>query len=250
MKSHHSCSTKTLFLGLFLVLGGSPATAAVLPVTDFEATDFTFTSLTIDGVEQTLLTGSTAALSSAASYYYPAASSSPLTGPGQADGAVSGLNYGNGAGNIAFGSIFQFGRVISNQDYIVVTDLANTADSPDNVGFRLVDASNAVVGTYSIDITSGQFGSALIPATSYTVRNNSNGNGIVTQNFVQFAVGFQLSDFTGAGDLSTVTGIEFFAGDNNAWDPSVVALATVPEPATGALLLLGAGLVLWRRRRV
>ncbi|MFA4944751.1 MAG: PEP-CTERM sorting domain-containing protein [Lentisphaeria bacterium] len=239
---------KALSLGVSLLLGGGHASAAVLAVTYYTDANGTFTSLTIGGTDYTDLTGSTASLTAADLYFYP--QGNPIfSGSGQANAAVSGLDYRTGAGNINFGSIFQFGRTITSQDHIVVTDLHNGA-AAETVGFQLVNASNTVLGTYAISITPAQFGSSLIPSSSYTTINNSTGAGVYTGPFDQYAVAFQLSDFTGTGDLSTATGIRFSSGTDNAWDPSVAGLAAVPEPSSLFLLGLGAALtgVLSRRR--
>jgi len=101
----------------------------------------------------------------------------------------------------------------------------------ESLSFQLVNSSNTVVGTYSISLTAAQFGSSnLIASATYPTISNS--TGASTGNvgpFGQRAVAFQLANFTGAGDLSTATGIRLSTG-NDSWDPSVVALAAMPEP--------------------
>ncbi|MFA7344548.1 MAG: glycoside hydrolase family 16 protein [Terrimicrobiaceae bacterium] len=218
---------KSLSLLVSLALGGGHASAAALAVTSYTDTNGTFTSLTIGGTAYTNLTGSTATLTGADTYFYP--QGNPIfSGAGQANAAASGLDYRTGAGNVDYGSLFQFGRTITSQDYIFVTELQNGA-ATETVGFQLVNASNTVLGSYSISITPGQFGSPLISSSSYTVISNGTGGGTYTGPFGQYAVAFRLSDFTGTGDLSTATGIRFSSGTNNAWDPSVVGLAAAPD---------------------
>jgi hypothetical protein len=237
---------KALSLGVSLVLGAGHASAAVFaPTTYTDDGAGTFTSLTINGTVYNDLTGCTAALTTPDTYFYTGTPT--LSGAAQANTAASGLDWRTGAGNVDIGSLFQFGRTITSQDRIFVTDL-HGGTATEGVGFQLVNSSNTVLGTYSISIASTSFGS-LITSNNYTVKNNSDGSGNTAQAFVQNAVSFQLSDFTGTGDLSTATGIRLSGGTANSWDPSVVGLAAVPEPSSLFLLGLGTVTVLSRRRR-
>ena len=237
---------KVLSLVLLLAMSGNSATAAVMAVSNYTATNYTFTSLTIGENIYSDLTGSTANVVADAGdlIYWMQGTTPAYSGTGNANTVASGLSYREGIGNINVGSTFQFGRTITSLDFIFLTDYGTT----EPVTFQLVNSSNTVLGTYSISITAAQFGTSdLIASTTYSTVFNSSGSGSdITGG--QRAVAFQLADFVGTGDLSTATGIRLSAQGDGV-DPSVVGLAAIPEPSSFLLLGLSGALLLLNRRQ-
>ncbi|MBC2602659.1 hypothetical protein [Puniceicoccus vermicola] len=229
------------------------------------------TSVTIGGIQYTNLTGSTANLNISSSqssgtllglWINDAPTEPPRFDPtglnpanatdrqnmyDQISGGVSGLSNFEGAANILDDSFFQFDRTITAGDRIFIFDMG----TGDDVTFELVDSIGNAIGDYTITLTAASFGGGL---TSFdrvrTIRGDFVNSEVGT--VTSFAgASFQLSDFSGTtGDLSQATGLRS-VGNSNI-DPSLIGLASIPEPSASAMIfgvLCGAAVIFIRRSK-
>lgn len=210
--------------------------------------NYGLTSVTIGGTTYTDLTGASAEIVNGSNgirgLWYDVTSDLTIA---TLDAASSGLNYRDAAANLHEESTFQFGKTIQATDQIFLFDIG----SGDPVTFSLLNSAGANVGDYTIEFVAGDFNSVdlIAPLTLDAVYTGDViGTGIGPLG--QRSIAFQLSDFIGtSGDLTTVTGMKIFDGDKRL-DPTVVGLASIPEPGTCALLAgLAALTVIAMRRR-
>ncbi|MDP0497321.1 MAG: PEP-CTERM sorting domain-containing protein [Verrucomicrobiota bacterium JB024] len=229
-----------------------PASAAVQGVSAMtDDGNYGLTSVTIGGIEYTDLSGSAATVNVASSGTgYIAgwiANTTPALTRATIDAETSGLNYRAGAMNVLSGSSFQFGKVITETDQIFIFDFG----SGDAMALQLINSSGEVVGNYSLSISAAAFdGPNLVLYSGIDTLLADNTTTLVPINNER-AVAFQLSDFSGTiGDLSTATGIRL--SSNSAIDPTIVGLASIPEPSAMGMGLLGlliVAVVLRKRQR-
>lgn len=150
--------------------------------------------------------------------------------------AASGLSANDGVNNLTMGN-FQLavGTVFNaNLRFFIVESTATSSTARDPTTVTLINAANTQAGTYTL---------LLAPANFTSTPANTTNTALATLTGVQSKLGgvtFSLTDFTGTGDLSTVTG--FALNGNNQLDPNVVGAFVVPEP--GTTCFVAAGLVL------
>lgn len=148
--------------------------------------------------------------------------SSVGTAPATSAGAVTGLSANDAVNNLSSGN-FQFtGFPIDNTTRFLIvetTPVASTIGDPATV--TLLDSSNNKVGTYTLNLTASQFTTIAAGATSTALATVTftSYTGSAAQKYGGLT--FALSDFSGTGDLSTVTGISIVSG---TLDPVVVAV--------------------------
>jgi len=197
--------------------------------------DATLTSITVDGVIYSSLTGATSVFAAGETFWVG-------TTPANDSASMVGLTASAGLLNLSAASTFQLGSgFTANTRFFLIEASGNFADLGDPATITLINASNAVVGDYSYSLLKESFGVSLGSSTA-----NREGGGTV--GLALSGVSFSLADFIGTtGDLSTVTGIRINSG--SGLDPAVVGLYTVPEPSRALLFLCGAGLLMMRRRR-
>lgn len=232
----------------------SPLLATVNGVSALtEDGNYNLTSITIGGTQYTDLTGSDADVVWVSGGAYAAwiSDTADVASPAEVNPNVSGLNYRVVATGVGAGSEFQFGRVIEASDQIFIMDWG----LGDPLDLELVDSSGLAVGDYTLSLTAGQYGGALVSNIATFDLLLNGGTSISRDNaFNQsaVAVAFSFTDFTEntAGDLSQVTGIRLTS--NSGLDVAMVGLATIPEPSASATLF-GMAVVLFvcvsRRKR-
>ncbi len=219
--------------------------AAVLPVTDVTInpspagdlnTNATITSITVDGVTY-------ADLESITGVTFPGNPErvwgQNAADPGSDEAAVLGLNYGTGVLNVGANTNFQYGRTLAPDELLFIIRDGKASES---ITLRLIDASNALVGSYALNIGSGEFQNTF--SKQVDLKRESGGN---LNNRDRTGESFRLSDFTGTGDLSTVTGFRVTT-NGSTFDVAAVGVV-VPEPTSLALVAVGCLCVFPRRRR-
>jgi hypothetical protein len=161
------------------------------------------------------------------------------TAPSSTDQAVSGLTVNDGINNLSAtttGNNFQLGGPInSNTRFFIIESAPVSGTIGDPVTVTLINASNATVGTYTLSLTASQFTSSVAGNSSTALATLQYTSGVPANTANPSKLGgvtFSLADFTGSGDLSTVTGIRL--SSNDALDPNVVGSFSVPLPITDA----------------
>ena len=113
----------------------------------------------------------------------------------------------------------------------------------------MIDATNNVVGTYSLALAVANFGGTLA-TLNYTSGVDSL-TGSPNIGSVQSKLGgvtFSLADL-GVTDFATISSVTGIRITSTTLDPNVVGTYTVPEPSTAMLLASACGLGLCRRSR-
>lgn len=180
------------------------------------------------------------------------------TAPADANAAVTGLSANDGVNNLQSGN-FQFGLgsggFTANTRFFILESTPQSSTAGDPTEIRLLDSSNAVVGSFLLSLTAANFTNtpANTTNTSLATVSYTAGQGNLVQKLA--GVSFSLADLgvTNIGAVAAATGIRIVspgaAGGAAILDPNVVGLYSVPEPGTCVLLGLGLGSVLLRRRR-
>ena len=244
------------FASLLLAWPLCNASAAVLPISDATYSgaftpgtpenitgDTTLTGLTTTEGTFTGLLGATA--NSVTTQQIP---SSVGTAPANSNVAASGLSANDGVNNLntgyfqlATGTLFN-----ANLRFFIIESTPTSSTAGDPTTVTLINAANVQVGTFSLTLTAANFTATAANTTNTALATLSYTSGVGSLiGGVQSKLGgvtFSLTDFTGAGDLSTVTG--FMLNGNNQLDPNVVGAYVVPEPSAvgwtvAGLVLLG-----------
>lgn len=170
--------------------------------------------------------------------------------------AVSGLTVNNAVNNLSTGN-FQFGlgagRFNADTRFFIIENTPVSSTSGDPTTVQLLDASNAVVGSFSLSILASHFTGTAANTTNTSLATITYTSG--TGNLVGKlgGVAFSLADLgvTDYSAISTATGIRLTSA--SLLDPSVVGVySPIPEPGSIAALAGLAGLasaVLRRKRR-
>jgi hypothetical protein len=161
------------------------------------------------------------------------------TAPASKDLAVTGLSVNDGINNLSAtttGNNFQLGgSFTSSTRFFIIESTLVSSTIGDPVTVTLINSSNATVGTYTLSLTASQFTSSVAGNTSTALATLQYTAGVANNTAAPSKLGgvtFSLADFTGSGDLSTVTGIRLSSSD--ALDPNVVGVFSVPLPITDA----------------
>ncbi len=245
MTKIHKTLTATIaavFLSSFSVAAVAPITAATYSssVAGTLTDPVSFTSITVGGQVYTNLEYGTPSFTEgfATEYYYtdgedPASQTATLSTNILTDGVL----------NIPGGLVINFGREITAQDLIFVTELT-TGGNGEALAMGLTDSSNGIISGTAVHFGNTGAGAGdlldmdvIRTSNDSTIDANLRGSGVF------------LSDFNSPG-ATAPHGIYFSFSSEGELDPSVVGLATVPEPTSLALTLLFAGLfVVGVRRR-
>jgi hypothetical protein len=232
---------------LFVMASALGATASAAPITSAAfspapaspATDPTsFSRITVDGVDYTSFTYGTASGTAGQDQYFY----TPQDDPGGELAALGGSVVTDGVLNIQENTKIRFGRAITADEVIFITDLETSSDTvrDDDLGLGLLDSNgNVIVGTATVFSNIGSGGSNLLTFDAV------GSNGASLSGAKLYGAAFKLSDFGYSG--TAAHGIYF--SSSQALDPSIAGLAAVPEPASAALIALAAPALLARRRR-
>ncbi len=162
------------------------------------------------------------------------------------------------AGLLNIGTIdFDFETAVGTSDWFFLSDSVGSTES---ITIRPLDASGNLIGSYSLTLDTSTWGLGeslsnpdFTGTNQWLLDHGADENNQTVNNNVASIVGitFQLSDFTGDSISldGVVQGIRIEGG--GAFDPSVVGLASIPEPSTTAILLglTMLGLTCVRRKR-
>lgn len=245
MKPRHATSAALLALSLAAV-----AQAAPLAITNIALSGSfnTGTPETITGAATitsfTTSEGTFSGLIGATANSVSATNSPYYIGPGPAPTAntdatsVSGLSVNDAANNFASGN-FQFTGLALNSStrFFILENTPVSSTSGDNTTVQLINASNTVVGSFSLAILASNFTSTAANNTSNALATVTYTNG--TGNLVGKlgGVSFSFADLgvTDFAAISSVTGLRITSA--NLLDPSVVgATSAIPEPGSFAAL--------------
>ncbi len=152
------------------------------------------------------------------------------TDPGSRDAAVTDLDLTTGVFNPGSGVIHQL--TVSAGDMIY---LFGGQDNPNAI--TAVDAAGAAI---SDPLALGDWADLL----DVTVNNNGDTGFIITRSVGGVIIAVDDFVFTDGNDVSDYAG---FTVSNSNWDPIDFGLAAVPEPATLALMGIGAVMMLKRK---
>ena len=157
------------------------------------------------------------------------------TVPANANAASTGLSIHDGANNLNVGN-FQFGTVFTSKTRFFIVDSTPTSTAlGDDATVTLINASNQVVGSYSLALLASDFtasaagnASTALATVSYTSGVASlTGNPAGSVQSKLGGVSFSLADLgvTDVASVSTATGLRISSA---TLDPNVVGLYTVP----------------------
>ncbi len=142
----------------------------------------------------------------------------------------------------------------------VIAGTASRTGLPNNIYARRFSASNTIVPSYFSSTTVSSYSTSTRPATgrllAYSTTSTSGGSFRGTRGFlgVQFeklaaSTHYGWIDLAVSADASTIT-IYAWGWDDGLGGSHIPNLAATPEPASLALLAMGAGgVVAWRKRR-
>ncbi|WFB34981.1 PEP-CTERM sorting domain-containing protein [Kiritimatiellota bacterium B12222] len=238
-----TATVAAIFLSSVSMAAVAPITAATFSgsVAGTVTDPVSFTSITVGGQVYSNLEYGTASYTGTLTnqYYYTAGED-----PGTNLAALSNNILTDGILNIPRYLSVNFGRAITSEDLIFVTELASNG-AGETLALGLIDSSNERISGTAVlfgDVGAGGPGDLF---TMNVLRSSGDNdiNGVGVQGSGMF-----LSDFGSPG--STVPyGIYFSNSSENELDPSVVGLATIPEPSSIALVLVFAGVFVIRARR-
>ncbi|MDA3874039.1 MAG: hypothetical protein PF795_08765 [Kiritimatiellae bacterium] len=147
------------------------------------------------------------------------------TNPGSMDAALTGLRISDGVANVTTGSLVRFGSQVNASSTFFLFEI----NRDDNVQLQMIDSGDNVIGTYSLNLSAGSYGSTVF--TNQTPNNNTGGQASNDQTLG--GATFTLADFSGSGDTSDFAGFRFSAGGQE--DVAVVG-AIIPEASSLALM--------------
>ena len=206
----------------------APITAATYdqPVVGTMTDPVSFTSITVSGQTYSNFEYGTAIIGGAPGYYFTDGEDPSSTGA-----ALSNSILTDGVLNITHSTTkVNFGRVITAQDLIFVTELV-TSGTGETLAMGLIDSDgNNIAGTA---VNFGNVGAGSGDLFAFSAERSSAGSTITA---TLRGSGVFLSDFNSAGGTDAY-GIYFSNSSGDVLDPSVVGIATVPEPAAYTLLL-------------
>ncbi|MDQ8209422.1 hypothetical protein QEH52_17985 [Coraliomargarita sp. SDUM461003] len=239
---------KTLVIAATAVALSSISNAAVAPITAATydvpivgtMTDpVSFTSITVSGQTYSNFEYGTGIIGSTPGYYFTDGED-----PSSAVAALSNSILTDGVLNITHGTTkVNFGRVITAQDLIFVTELV-TSGTGETLAMGLIDSSgNNIAGTA---VNFGNVGAGSGDLFAFSAERSTAGS---TISATLRGSGVFLSDFNSTGGTDAY-GIYFSDSSGGVLDPSVVGIATVPEPSAYATLasLFAFALVGYRRK--
>jgi hypothetical protein len=175
-------------------------------------------------------------------------SSAPSASLANINNAGSTFNFAYTPLNLGAGSIYQFGRVIDEDDIIFILEWEAAEDSTQELA--LVDSSGAVIEGYSFSFDIDTAFSDELYNHSGGMAYNGGSAGIAANVDSLAGLSISLSDFTGteAGDLSSATGIIIV--NSASLDAAMIGLVSIPEPSSFALVLGFASFCLLSMRRL
>ncbi|WP_223633202.1 cell division protein FtsK [Corallococcus sp. EGB] len=155
--------------------------------------------------------------------------------PANANAAATGLSIHDGANNLNTGN-FQFGTAFTAKTRFFIIDSTLTSATPgDDATVTLINASNQIVGSYSLALLASDFTGSAAGNTSTALATVSYTSGVASLTgdpvgTVQSKLGgvsFSLADLgvTDVANISTATGLRISSA---TLDPNVVGLYTVP----------------------
>ncbi|MFW6059156.1 MAG: hypothetical protein ACODAQ_03190 [Phycisphaeraceae bacterium] len=171
------------------------------------------------------------------------ADSSEIDGTASITGANA-LDLGHGILSIStidvqFGTVLQGAGGSGNDIFIF------EVRGDEQLTIKPLDDSGSPIGDFSLSISDTDWGDT---GSDRTVNTENVGNGVIGPYSHDVAgVAFDLSDFTGTGELAGVTGLRI-TDSAGSFGTSVVGY-TVPEPASATLLVVGGLVLLMPRRR-
>ncbi|NNC14327.1 cell division protein FtsK [Corallococcus exiguus] len=157
------------------------------------------------------------------------------TVPANANAASTGLSIHDGTNNLNAGH-FQFGAAFTTKTRFFIVDSTPTSTTlGDDATVTLINASNQVVGSYSLALLASDFTSSAAGNTSTALATVSYTSGVASLTGNQLGtvqsklggVSFSLADLgvTDVASISTATGLRISSA---TLDPNVVGLYTVP----------------------
>jgi hypothetical protein len=171
--------------------------------------------------------------------YYGWDPSTGDTGASEGTDSLLGLNVSTGLFGSGTITAVNFGQVVDTDAVFFLTEFLASGANDDTITLVALDIKGEVIGDYSLSILEMDWGEAVL---SQNIAGAGNFSGYIR------GVSFLLSDFVGTtGDLSTIAGLSIIS--NSGADISVIGFATVPEPASVALLLAGFALLATGMRR-
>ncbi len=156
---------------------------------------------------------------------FPVNESAPASGLAA---VTDGLNATTGVANIGDGVNFFFGQNVDGANLFFVD-----YGGGDATLVRPIDGAGALIGDFTLNTLAGDL-------TQFAIMNRANGGIDPLRGLV-----FNTSDFIGTGALTGVEGIRLASA---GLDVMAVGVAAVPEPSSLALVFLGFGVALLRRR--
>ena len=234
-----------LFASATLLLLGMPLVGAPLPITDATYSG-SFTAGTpenitgnasLTGVTTTEGTFSSLTGATANGVLSQQINNSVGTAPANKDQAVTGLSVNDGINNLSAtttGNNFQFGGGFnSNTRFFIIESTPVSSTIGDTTTVTLINAANAVVGSYTLTLTPGNFTSSAGGNTSNALATIQYTAGVAANTTNPSKLGgvtFSLADL-GVTDFTTIasaTGIRLSSSD--ALDPNVVGAFAVGSP--------------------
>ncbi|WPJ96127.1 hypothetical protein SH580_00240 [Coraliomargarita algicola] len=162
-------------------------------------------------------------------------SSAPGASDANINNAGSTFNFSYTPLNLGAGSVYQFGRVIEEDDSIFILEWEAAEETTQTLG--LVNSSGDLIEgySYSFDIDTAFSGELYNHPGGMAFNGGSSGIAANVDSLAGLSI--SLSDFTGTevGDLSTATGILIV--NSASLDAPMIGLASIPEPGSFALIL-------------